>query len=221
MLFINQPHTKVKQPLIIKFVKSWKTIFKKFYSSNSNINILEIGSYRGESASFFLDQIKNATITCVDTWEGSDENISRGENFAEVENDFNQVEKKFKISDLAKRLKLGKALSKTSSIVIVAEGNNHGSCYKIAEDLSQVFDEYESKVTILGHLQRGGSPLVMDRVLASRMGLSAIQALLSDKSNHMVGIIDGKNVLTPMKDVVEKQKTINQELYKLNKIISR
>lgn len=130
-------------------------------------------------------------------------------------------EKKFKISDLAKRLKLGKALSKTSSIVIVAEGNNHGSCYKIAEDLSQVFDEYESKVTILGHLQRGGSPLVMDRVLASRMGLSAIQALLSDKSNHMVGIIDGKNVLTPMKDVVEKQKTINQELYKLNKIISR
>jgi hypothetical protein len=74
----------------------WKKIFKKFYNTNSNINILEIGSYRGESASFFLDQIKNSKITCVDTWEGSDENKSRGENFAEIENDFNQVEKKFK-----------------------------------------------------------------------------------------------------------------------------
>jgi 6-phosphofructokinase 1 len=130
-------------------------------------------------------------------------------------------EKQFKIVDLAERLKTGKSLSKSSSVVIVAEGNNHGPSYKIADDLKEVFDEYESKVTILGHLQRGGSPVVMDRVIASRLGLSAIQALMSENYKHMVGIIKNETVLIPMQDVVDKQKKINEDLYKLNKIISR
>ena len=130
-------------------------------------------------------------------------------------------EREFVINDLVEQLKTGKNLSKTSSVVIVAEGNNHGPSYKIAEDLSQVYNEYESKVTILGHLQRGGSPVVMDRVIASRLGLSAVQALMSDIHRHMVGIIKNEIVLTPMQDVVEKEKKINEDLYKLNKIISR
>jgi len=130
-------------------------------------------------------------------------------------------EKGFEIKNLAERLKTGKSLRKSSSIVIVAEGNNYGPSYKIAEDLTEVFDEYESKVTILGHLQRGGSPVVMDRLIASRLGLSAVQALMSENYGNMVGIIENETVLIPMQDVVDKQKNINEDLYKLNKIISR
>ena len=130
-------------------------------------------------------------------------------------------EKEFEINNLAERLRKGKSMSKSSSVVIVAEGNNYGPSYKIAEDLIEVFDEYESKVTILGHLQRGGSPVVMDRLLASRLGLSAVQALMSENYGNMVGIINNEIVLTPMQDVVDKEKNINENLYKLNKIISR
>ncbi len=130
-------------------------------------------------------------------------------------------EKGFEIKNLAERLKTGKSLRKSSSIVIVAEGNNYGPSYKIAEDLTEVFDEYESKVTILGHLQRGGSPVVMDRLIASRLGLSAVQALMSENYGNMVGIIENETVLISMQDVVDKQKNINEDLYKLNKIISR
>ena len=130
-------------------------------------------------------------------------------------------EKEFEVNNLAERLKTGKSLSKSSSIVVVAEGNNYGSSYKIAEDLKQVFDDYESKVTILGHLQRGGSPVVMDRLIASRLGLSAIQALMSENYGIMVGIIKNETVFISMQDVLDKQKIINEDLYKLNKIISR
>ncbi|MAZ54877.1 MAG: 6-phosphofructokinase [Flavobacteriales bacterium] len=130
-------------------------------------------------------------------------------------------EKDFEINNLAERLKFGKSVSKSSSVVIVAEGNNYGPAYKIADDLSEIFDEYESKVTILGHLQRGGSPVVMDRLIASRLGLSAVQALISKNYNQMVGIIKNELVLTPIQDVVSKEKKLNTNLYKLNKIISR
>lgn len=130
-------------------------------------------------------------------------------------------EKEFEINNLAERLKTGKSMSKSSSVVIVAEGNNYGPSYKIAEDLTEVFDEYESKVTILGHLQRGGSPVVMDRLIASRLGLSAVQALMSENYGNMVGMIKNETVLIPIQDVVDKQKKINEDLYKLNKIISR
>ncbi len=123
-------------------------------------------------------------------------------------------EKEFEINNLAERLRKGKSMSKSSSVVIVAEGNNYGTSYKIAEDLIEVFDEYESKVTILGHLQRGGSPVVMDRLIASRLGLSAVQALMSENYGNMVGIIKNEIVLTPMQDVVDKEKNINENLYK-------
>lgn len=130
-------------------------------------------------------------------------------------------EKEFTIDDLVNRLKIGKSLDKSSNVVVVAEGNNHGPSYKIAEDLYKVYDEYECKVTILGHLQRGGSPSVMDRIIASRMGLLAVEALLTNHHRHMVGIINNESVLTPTEEVVSKRKAINEDLYNLNKIISR
>ena len=130
-------------------------------------------------------------------------------------------EKEFTINDLVNRLKMGQTLHKSSNIVVVAEGNNHGSAYKIADDLFKQYNEYECKVTILGHLQRGGSPVAVDRIIASRMGMLAIEALMSNNYRHMVGIIKNESVLIPTEDVVAKRKIINENLYKLNKIISR
>jgi 6-phosphofructokinase 1 len=76
-------------------------------------------------------------------------------------------------------------------------------------------------VSILGHLQRGGSPTAEDRIIASRLGLAAVKTLIESKSNHMVGLIKDEIVLTPMQKVVENNNIINEDLYKLNEIISR
>ncbi|MGC6471236.1 MAG: 6-phosphofructokinase [Flavobacteriales bacterium] len=130
-------------------------------------------------------------------------------------------EKEFKISDLAERLREGKELKKTSSIVIVAEGNTYGPSYKIASDLIDVYSEYETKVSILGHLQRGGAPVAEDRIIASRLGMFAVETVLQSKSNHMVGITNNDLVLTPLLDVVDKTQNINEDLFNLNNIISK
>ena len=111
-------------------------------------------------------------------------------------------EKEFTIKGLAKRLEEGNKLKKTSSIVIVAEGNTYGPSYKIAQDLSDIYSEYETKVTILGHLQRGGSPSSADRILASKLGKAAVDALLNGEKNKMVGVIKNEIVLNELKTVI-------------------
>lgn len=130
-------------------------------------------------------------------------------------------EKDFTIEALAKRLEEGSKLNKTSSIVIVAEGNTYGPSYKIANDLSDVYSKYETKVTILGHLQRGGSPSSSDRILASRLGKAAIDVLLEGKSNKMVGVVKNQIVINDINTVVENDNPIDESLYYLNEIISR
>tara|TARA_B110000467_G_C18332334_1_gene494281 strand:- start:2509 stop:3486 length:978 start_codon:yes stop_codon:yes gene_type:complete len=130
-------------------------------------------------------------------------------------------ERKFQLVDLIKRLEEGKKLNKNSSIVVVAEGNTYGPSYKIAEELSRVYSDYEAKVTILGHLQRGGSPSSFDRVLASRMGMAAVEALKLKLFNKVVGVMKNEVVYTDFKQVVSKQKDIDSHLYRLNEIISR
>ncbi|MGC6428095.1 MAG: 6-phosphofructokinase [Flavobacteriales bacterium] len=130
-------------------------------------------------------------------------------------------EKEFTIDGLAKRLEEGSKLDKTSSVVLVAEGNSYGPSYKIASDLSDVYSKYETKVTILGHLQRGGSPSSIDRILASRLGKAAIDVLIGGESNKMVGIIKNEIVINNIDTVVENHNPIDESLYYLNEIISR
>ena len=130
-------------------------------------------------------------------------------------------EKEFTIKGLAKRLEEGNKLKKTSSIVIVAEGNTYGSSYKIAQDLSDIYSEYETKVTILGHLQRGGSPSSADRILASKLGKGAVDALLNGEKNKMVGVIKNEIVLNELKTVIDNKNGIDESLFYLNEIISR
>lgn len=130
-------------------------------------------------------------------------------------------EKDFTIKGLANRLEEGNKLNKTSSIVIVAEGNKYGPSYKIAEDLSDIYSEYETKVTILGHLQRGGSPSCSDRILASKLGKAAIDALLDGEKHKMVGVIKNEIVLSDLKTVIDNKNGIDESLFYLNEIISR
>jgi len=130
-------------------------------------------------------------------------------------------EKDFQLIDLVKRLEENKKRKKESSIVIVAEGNNYGPSYKIAEDLSKVYLAYEPKVTILGHIQRGGKPSSFDRILASQLGMAALEALKLKKYNTLVGLVNNTLINSPISQVINVTNNLSNDLYRLNKIISR
>lgn len=95
--------------------------------------------------------------------------------------------------------KAGRA-GKTSSIIVVAEGDLSGGVFELSRAVEEKFPEYEVKVTVLGHIQRGGKPSCFDRVLASRLGVAAVEALRDGDSGIMVGVRDQQVVKTPLKE---------------------
>lgn len=101
---------------------------------------------------------------------------------------------------------------KKSSIVMVAEGEREGNVIDIAKMIEKEFDEYDVKVSILGHIQRGGSPTAFDRVTASRLGVAAVEALLSNQNSLMVGIENNKIIHVPLNKTVKQHKGLNKEL---------
>lgn len=125
------------------------------------------------------------------------------------------------LSELYEHLTMLKRRKKSSSIVIVAEGSPHGSAYEVAEQLKAMNNEYDTRVTVLGHIQRGGSPTASDRILAAELGAFAVECLLSGKKGVMVGIINKKLVTTPIERAVNEQAGFNQELLRINTILSR
>ena len=108
-----------------------------------------------------------------------------------------------------------------SSIVVVAEGDDRGAT-QIAEEMRQdrAFDGIDLRVCILGHTQRGGSPSARDRVLASRLGVAAVEALIEGHTSVMVGIVNGEIRLTPMRNVWSRKKNIDFDLLKLTQLLS-
>ena len=108
---------------------------------------------------------------------------------------------------------------KRSLIVVVSEGDVPGGAIEIARNVTRCVG-VESRVTILGHVQRGGSPTARDRILASRLGVSAVDALLSGRSGYMVGEVKGETVLTPLRDTWEKEKPLNNYDLHLAKILA-
>ncbi len=104
---------------------------------------------------------------------------------------------------------------KAFSIVVVAEGEEHGGAIEIVEYLKTIKPGFEARVTILGHIQRGGSPSAYDRVLASRLGSAAVDALLSGEINKMVGLRNGMVSLTTFDDAINKTKHLNPDLLRL------
>ncbi len=118
-------------------------------------------------------------------------------------------------------LKNGWDRSKSSSIVVVAEGDEAGNATEIAESIkAQVGDKLDIRVTTLGHIQRGGTPTAYDRILASRLGLGAVEGLLSDHKNEMAGIVNNELVYTPFIDTIKKQKPIHDDLLRMVHILS-
>ncbi len=123
------------------------------------------------------------------------------------------------IDDLIANLKKGAKRRKLFSLVIVAEGNKNGNAIEIAEKIKEKFDYYDSKVTIIGHLQRGGAPTCMDRVLASRLGYAAVEALIKGEQNIMVGIVNNKVKYTSFKDAITKEKGMDRDLLQMAYIL--
>jgi len=104
---------------------------------------------------------------------------------------------------------------KSFSIVIVAEGNVEGGAFKIDEMLKAEIPNFESRVVILGHIQRGGSPTAYDRVLASRLGAGALEALLKGEKNKMAGLMNNRFCLTSFYDAINSKKELNPDLIRL------
>jgi len=130
-------------------------------------------------------------------------------------------EKETAIEDLIENLKNGQNKKKSSSIVIVAEGDKHGGAYDIAKVVEKEVKNYDIKVTILGHLQRGGSPSAFDRVLGSRLGFAAVNALLAGKSQMMVGLEANFIKLTGLEEALNQhQFKLEEDLMKMVEILS-
>ncbi|MDZ7720890.1 MAG: 6-phosphofructokinase [Balneolaceae bacterium] len=122
-------------------------------------------------------------------------------------------------SEIKESLRKVLKFHKRSSLVVIAEGDQTGGALKISQDLEKDFEEYDMKVAILGHVQRGGNPSARDRVLATRLGFEAVQAIHNGESEVMVGIINNNVKLTPLKDTFGKIKEINHDLVALAKIL--
>ncbi len=116
------------------------------------------------------------------------------------------------IDQLEELVKNGFRKSKNSSIVLVAESPTTGGAMHLAERVKNEYPQYDVRVTILGHIQRGGSPTAQDRILASRMGAAAIDALLDGQRNVMIGIRNDEIVYVPFSKAIKYDKPINREL---------
>lgn len=124
------------------------------------------------------------------------------------------------MKDVIETLKEGRDRQKTSSIVVVAEGDEQGNAHDIAARVMKEVPDLDIRVSALGHVQRGGSPTSFDRILASRLGMAAVEGLVNGKKNVMVGIENDKITYTSFKLAISKTKPINEELMRLVNILS-
>jgi len=129
-------------------------------------------------------------------------------------------ETKTYIDHLLNKLSTDRKNKKPSSIIIVAEGDDFGGAYKVAEAVKSTYPFFDIRVTVLGHIQRGGSPSAFDRVLASQLGAAAVEQLLKGKKDCMVGIINKKITLTPFSQAIKHHNKINKKLLNLAEILA-
>lgn len=122
---------------------------------------------------------------------------------------------------LLEKLKRSKASGKSSCIVIVAEGEKSGkNVYELSDYVEENLPEYDVRVSVIGHIQRGGSPSCFDRVLASRIGVEAVESLLKGKRNSMIGLLDDKMAHTPLEKAIKGEARIDEELIRISDILS-
>jgi 6-phosphofructokinase 1 len=124
-----------------------------------------------------------------------------------------------KIEQLSLNIKRSFERGKKSSIVIVAEGDEAGGAFSIAQQVWERL-KLEYRICVLGHVQRGGSPTARDRVLASKLGAAAVDALVNGMSGYMVGEMKGEIALTPLRETWEKIKELDSDLLRLVKVLA-
>ncbi len=125
------------------------------------------------------------------------------------------------VERLIDSLKKSKKTGKTSSIIVVAEGDKSGkNIFELGEYVEEHLDDYEVRVSVLGHIQRGGAPSCYDRVLASKLGVGAVEALLEGKNEVMIGIVHKKVTVVPLKTALDKRVHKHDALIKVADITS-
>ena len=129
-------------------------------------------------------------------------------------------ETKMTITNLVEILKNERKLNYSSMIVVVAEGDEEGGVNLVSKYVKKILSGIDIRVTTLGHIQRGGKPSCMDRILATRMGISAVENLISGQRNVMVGILNQKIKLVPFNQAVKHNKQLNPELLKLLELMA-
>lgn len=129
-------------------------------------------------------------------------------------------EEQMSFESLFNLLQEGGKTNKKSSLVVVAEGSKLGSANELARMVAERSSYFDIKVTILGHLQRGGAPTYFDRVLASRMGIAAVEGLLQGKTDAMVGVRNNQMVYNPFHEVIGHTHEIDAESLRIAKILS-
>ena len=128
-------------------------------------------------------------------------------------------ETKTDIRALLARLEMSRK-DKSSKIIIVAEGDDAGGAFEIANKVKEKFPFIDTRVSVLGHIQRGGPPSCMDRVLASRLGVAAVESLMQGKKGEMIGIVNGQIHFTPFSHAIKHNIDVDSELLKIVEILS-
>jgi 6-phosphofructokinase len=121
---------------------------------------------------------------------------------------------------LKQYLETGYKRKKFSNIILVAEGDESGGAFRIAKEAKEEFKEYDMRVTVLGHIQRGGSPSAFDRVIASQMGVAAVDAILDNQNSVMIGMMNREIVHVPFNRTIKHHKDINRRLLEIIDILS-
>ncbi len=126
----------------------------------------------------------------------------------------------YDLTELTLKMK-GWRKSKSSKLIIVAEGDESGGAYKVAELIKKECPEFDLRVSILGHIQRGGNPTCMERVNASIVGYHAVKALMEGRKNEMIGIVNKNVTHTPFEKAVKHHHALNKDMVELLEILSR
>lgn len=129
-------------------------------------------------------------------------------------------EEKTDVQALVDLLLAGKKQEKSSSIVIVCEGDDAGGAIKIAEHVKKLHPTFDTRVTVLGHVQRGGSPTAFDRILGSRLGVAAVEALMRGENSKMAGILNNQLSWTDFKNATKQHAPLDPEMLRFSKILA-
>lgn len=124
------------------------------------------------------------------------------------------------MEELIYKLETGWNRRKSSAIILVAEGDDAGGAFRVAEAVKEHFNKYDTRVTVLGHIQRGGSPSARDRILGSVLGNAAVLGLLQGRSGEMAGMVHDDVVFTPYSQAVKQSPELNQNTLALVEVLS-